>query len=79
MLGLGHSLPGAVLLTGIIYQPYYLLTIAVATLVVWTGPQTWDWTHRLTIPKAAACFALAWVSLAVLAAQAFNPFIYFIF
>jgi alginate O-acetyltransferase complex protein AlgI len=79
MLGLGPSPRGAALLSGIVYQPYYLLTIAVAALVVWTGPQTWDWTHRLTVPKVAACFALAWLSLTVLAAQAFNPFIYFIF
>jgi alginate O-acetyltransferase complex protein AlgI len=79
MLGLGHPPAGAALVSGIVYQPYYLLTIALAALVVWTAPQTWEWTQRLTILKGAVCFALAWLALTVLAAQAYNPFIYFIF
>lgn len=80
MLGLGHSpVVGAALISGIVYQPYYLLTVALAALVVWAAPQTWEWTQRLTILKGAACFALAWLALTVLTAQTYNPFIYFIF
>nr|MBA2742942.1 MBOAT family protein [Chthoniobacterales bacterium] len=79
MFGLGHAQHGAALLSGIIYQPYYLLSIAAAAAVVWLGRQTWDWTQQLTIPKASVCCALGWVALVVLATQDYNPFIYFIF
>ena len=79
MFGLSAARPGAGLVAGIIYQPYYLLTFALAALVVWGAPQTWDFTRRLTWPRTA--FALAVMLLAVLAltTQSYNPFIYFIF
>jgi alginate O-acetyltransferase complex protein AlgI len=79
MFGLGHAQPGAALLSGILYKPYYLISIAIAALVVWAGKQTWDWTQRMTIPKTATCFALGALALVVLATQEYNPFIYFIF
>ncbi|MDQ2659733.1 MAG: MBOAT family protein [Verrucomicrobiota bacterium] len=79
MFGWHANQPGAGLLSGIIYQPYYLLALALAAVVVWLGRQTWDWTQQLTIPKALACFALGWLALVVLATQEYNPFIYFIF
>jgi hypothetical protein len=56
-----------------------LVSVAVAALVVWAGIQTWDWTQRLTLSKVAICFVLAWLALSALAAQEYNPFIYFIF
>jgi alginate O-acetyltransferase complex protein AlgI len=70
---------GAGLLAGIVYQPYYLGTFLVSGGIVWSAPQTWDWTRALTLPKAAAILGLLAVSAVVLATQAFNPFIYFIF
>ena len=79
MFGLNHPLPNASLIAGIIYKPYYLLSIGIAVIVVWTGRQTWDWTQRMTLPKTAICFALGWLALIVLATQEYNPFIYFIF
>jgi alginate O-acetyltransferase complex protein AlgI len=79
MFGFGHAQPGAVLLSGILYKPYYLLSIATAALVVWFGKQTWDWTQQMTLPKTAVCFGLGWLALVVLATQEYNPFIYFIF
>jgi alginate O-acetyltransferase complex protein AlgI len=79
MFGLNEAAAGASLISGIIYQPYYLLSIAIAAVVVWAGKQTWDWTQRMTIPKTACCFALGWLALVVLATQEYNPFIYFIF
>jgi alginate O-acetyltransferase complex protein AlgI len=79
MFGFGEGQPGAALISGIIYQPYYLLSLALAAVVVWAGKQTWDWTQQLTMPKAAVCFALGWLALVVLATQEYNPFIYFIF
>jgi alginate O-acetyltransferase complex protein AlgI len=79
MFGFGHVDPGAALLSGILYKPYYALSIGIAALVVWAGKQTWDWTQRMTLPKTALCFALGWLALVVLATQEYNPFIYFIF
>ncbi len=79
MLGLGTAQPGAWLVGGIVYQPYYLITMAVAAVVVWVVPQTWDWTRSLPAWKAAACALLLWTALAALTTQAYNPFIYFIF
>jgi len=79
LLGLGTVQPGADLLGGITYQPYYLLTFAIAALVVWGAPQTWDFSRHITPTRATAMVALFWLSLAVLFTQSFNPFIYFIF
>jgi alginate O-acetyltransferase complex protein AlgI len=79
MVALGTPQGGAALLSGIVYQPYYLATFLVAGTVVWSAPQTWDWTRTLSPRKAAAVVALLVVSVLALATQAFNPFIYFIF
>ena len=79
MFGLHSASASASLLSGIIYQPYYLLSLGLAALVIWAGKQTWDWTQRMTLPKTAVCFCLGWLALIVLATQEYNPFIYFIF
>ena len=79
MFGFGNARPAAALISGIIYQPYYVLALALAAAVVWAGRQTWDWTQQLTLPKAAVCCGLGWLALVVLATQEYNPFIYFIF
>jgi len=79
MFGFATAHESAGLLSGILYQPYYLGTVLLAALVTWTCPQTWDWTRTITPLKAAAIIGLWLASLAVLATQAYNPFIYFIF
>jgi len=79
MLGLGGAQQGAGLLSGILYQPYYLLSFIVACVVAWTCPQTWDWTRRISWAKVSLIAAALWVSIVALTTQAFNPFIYFIF
>ena len=79
MCGLGQPTDAAVLLGGVLYQPYYVGTFAAAAIVTWTAPQTWDWTRQLTAPKAGATLALLALSLTILSTQAYNPFIYFIF
>jgi alginate O-acetyltransferase complex protein AlgI len=79
MFGLGAAHPANALVAGQIYTAYHLGTLALAGLIAWFAPQTWDYTRRLTWPKAAliaGCFALA---LVMLAATSFHPFIYFIF
>lgn len=79
MLGMAATGESARLLGGVLYQPYYLGTFVVAVVVTWAAPQTWDFTRRLSVPKAVAILAALWAALIVLTTQAYNPFIYFIF
>ena len=79
MLGFGDTSSGARLISGVIYQPYYVLAMIAAAAVVWLGPQTWDFTRRVPAWKAGLLFGVFAVSVALLTTQAFNPFIYFIF
>ena len=79
MFGSGPFYPGAGIVDGLIYQPYYLATFTIAAVVVWMAPQTWDWSRRLPGWKSAVVTGLLWLALLTLMTQAFNPFIYFIF
>ena len=79
MFGLGDTQPAAALLAGVTAAPYYLATFAVAAVVTWAAPQTWDWTRRLTPAKGAIALALFLLALCAMEAQGFNPFIYFVF
>ena len=70
---------GAQLLSGVIYQPYYLITFLISGFVVWGCRDTWEFTTRLPLLKAAFCIGLFLLSVIAMTAQAYNPFIYFIF
>lgn len=72
--GSGSGLVGA-----LIYRPYYLIAMAVAALVIWRGRCSWDWTRELTARRSAVVMALFLLTIVVLSAQEYNPFIYFIF
>ena len=79
LLGLRtHDTP-ALLLSGLIAQPYYLGTVVLCAWVVWMCPQTWDWSSRLGLGKAMTALALFLLAVTLLTTQAYNPFIYFIF
>ncbi|MGI6087257.1 MAG: MBOAT family O-acyltransferase [Kiritimatiellia bacterium] len=75
----GSDLPNALLVRGIMWQPYYLLVMIAAALTVWAAPQTWDWSRTMSWGKAVTATALLLLASAVLVCQAYNPFIYFIF
>ena len=79
MFGVGAIQPGAGLVAGVVFQPYYLLSIAIAAALSWGAPQAWDWTRTLTPAKALAALGLLWLAALALFTQSFNPFIYFIF
>jgi alginate O-acetyltransferase complex protein AlgI len=79
MAGVVTPDPGAALISGVVYQPYYLLTFVAAAVVTWTCPQTWDWSRHLTPLKAVAVGGAFAGATVMLTTQAFNPFIYFIF
>jgi alginate O-acetyltransferase complex protein AlgI len=53
--------------------------MAICAVIVWTFPQAWDWTRRLSWARVAACAGAFWLALVALETQSFNPFIYFIF
>jgi alginate O-acetyltransferase complex protein AlgI len=79
MFGLAEAQSGAVLVGSFFYRPYYLLTLLAAAVVTWTCPQTWDWSRRLTAPRAILALGFLGAALLVMEAQGYNPFIYFIF
>jgi alginate O-acetyltransferase complex protein AlgI len=79
MAALGTPDEGAGLLAGLVYQPYYLGTFAIAGAIAWGAPQTWDWTRTITTGRAIVILALLALASVVLTTQAYNPFIYFIF
>ena len=79
MVGLVSVPPSHYLIGGLIYQPYYLLSISVAALVTCLRRSTWSWVQNLSVPKMVACLILLWISLVFLETQSYNPFIYFIF
>jgi alginate O-acetyltransferase complex protein AlgI len=79
MFAVGTPQPGAGVLAGVIYAPYYLGTVIVAGVITWTAPQAWTWTQTISLPKAGVILALFVLSAVVLATQSYNPFIYFIF
>jgi alginate O-acetyltransferase complex protein AlgI len=63
----------------LIRTPYLVISFLVAGGVVWGAPQTWEWTRRLSLPRALLSLLLLALALVALATQEFNPFIYFIF
>ncbi len=79
MAGVAEQSPGALLVAGVIYQPFYICMMIVSAGVVWGGQQTWDWTRVLSPQKLLICIFLFVASVMMLTAQAYNPFIYFIF
>jgi alginate O-acetyltransferase complex protein AlgI len=79
LIGLGDAQAGADLTAGVVYQPYYVLNMLAAAVIVWFAPQTWDYTRRLPAGKVLLILAVFLLSLVVMTTQAFNPFIYFIF
>ncbi len=79
LFGLADSGAVASLVAGLVWKPYFLVTIVLASLLVWLGPTTMHWTQRLTAPKAACSLAVFWAAVLMLSVQKFNPFIYFIF
>ena len=79
MLGFEPHADAARILGAALYEPYSLLSFGCAAVITWGAPQTWDWTRRLTPARAAIAALLFVAAWAVLATQAYNPFIYFIF
>ncbi len=70
---------GALAVSATIYTPYHLAMTLVCAIVVWTVPQVWDFTRRLTPLKAAGCLAVLLLSIMIMWTQTANPFLYYQF
>ena len=79
LAGLVEVPAGALAVAASIYTPYHVAIAVSCAIVVWTLPQVWDFTRRLTPLKAAACVAVLLASIVVLWTQTTNPFLYYQF
>ncbi len=79
MSGLSVVPETSLLVSGLIYTPYNLIAFAMAGLVVWFAPQSWDWSRTLGRAKILLIIMVFLVAVAVLSMQSYNPFIYFNF
>jgi alginate O-acetyltransferase complex protein AlgI len=79
LMGIGAQAGGMNLLAGVMYSRFHLLMLAIAATVVWTAPQVWTFTLRLTPVRAGVCMALLAMSILFMWTQTENPFLYFQF
>ncbi len=79
MFGLATVRTEALLLDGMVFQPMYVVTMIAAAAITWLGVQSWDFTRKLTWWRVLIVLLILWLVIPMLFAQAYNPFIYFIF
>lgn len=79
MFGFGATDGTAGFVSATVGNLYLIGSVGIAAAVAFLGVQTWDFTRRLTLRRAALALALFLVALGLLAATSFHPFIYFIF
>ncbi len=79
MFGLAAVPETSLLLGGLLYTPYNMLAVAIAAVVVWCCPQSWDWSRTLDGAKILVILIVFLLAVAVLSVQSYNPFIYFNF
>lgn len=79
LVALADVPPGALAVAATIYTPYHLTMTLICALVVWSLPQVWDFTRRLTPVKSVACLAVLVLSVMIMWTQTTNPFLYYQF
>jgi len=79
LFGLTHVPLSASLAGANLYSPYHVVMFVVCAVIVWSAPQTWNFTQKLTLPKAAVCLGLLVLSIVFMWTQTVNPFLYFQF
>ncbi len=77
--GLATPTAAADSIAGIIYTPYHSALFVVAAVVVWAMPNTWAFTERLSVGRAAGGMALLLLAVLMMWTQTTNPFLYFQF
>jgi alginate O-acetyltransferase complex protein AlgI len=79
MFGAGGEGIGAVLLPAQLYGRSALCSMVLAALVVLWPVQAYEWSEKVTWPKALALAPAFSLALLAMFSQAFNPFLYFQF
>jgi alginate O-acetyltransferase complex protein AlgI len=79
MFGVAHAGAPADVVAGAIYTPYHAAMFVVAALTVWALPNTWAFTNRVSVVRAAGGMALLVASVLLMWTQTVNPFLYFQF
>lgn len=70
---------GSQMMAATMYTPFHVMIFLVAVLVVWKIPDSWTFTHTLTVPRAATCMGLLALAVLMMWSQTENPFLYFRF
>jgi alginate O-acetyltransferase complex protein AlgI len=79
LFGLAATSPASDALAGALYTRYHVAMFALCALIVFGQPNTWAFTSRLSLPRAAlAAFVLA-AAVLLMWSQTINPFLYFQF
>jgi alginate O-acetyltransferase complex protein AlgI len=79
LFGLAPVAAASDAVAGPLYTRYHVAMVGLAALVVWGLPNTWSFTARLTVARAATGVALMAAAVAVMWTQTTNPFLYFQF
>jgi alginate O-acetyltransferase complex protein AlgI len=79
MFGLSHTTPASDVIGGALYTPYYSALFVLSAIVVWGMPNTWEFTVRLSLPRAVGAFAMLTLATLMMFTQTTNPFLYFQF
>jgi alginate O-acetyltransferase complex protein AlgI len=79
LFGLSDAGAAAHAVAGALYTPYHATIFALAAMIVWGSPNTWEFTTRLSPARAAYGLALLGTAVLVMWTQTVNPFLYFQF
>jgi alginate O-acetyltransferase complex protein AlgI len=79
MAGLAAAAPGPDVIASSLFTPYHLSMFVLCAILVWSAPQTWTFTQKLTVPKISLCLGLLGLSVVFMWTQTVNPFLYFQF
>ena len=79
LFGFGHPSAAADVAGGSLYAPYYSVLFVLSAIVVWGMPNTWQFTVRLSLPRAMGAVAMMALATLLMWTQTTNPFLYFQF
>jgi alginate O-acetyltransferase complex protein AlgI len=79
LFGFGHPTASANVAGGALYAPYYSALFVLSAIVIWGMPNTWQFTVRLSLPRAMGAMAMLALATLLMWTQTTNPFLYFQF
>lgn len=79
LFGFTHASGGSLLLGGELYTYGNFFLMTICAFFTFQRVQAFDWVERLTPFRVCLLMGLFWLSIMVMFAQSFNPFLYFQF